>query len=139
MVKFGASMVWSPLSNLLLYGATADIEAAKAAGIAMALGPDWAPSGSKNLLAEIRIAKIVSALHGGLFSDRDIVAMATRSPAKMLRWDSLLGSLEAGKLADLLVVEGAAGDPYAAPAAPRRARDATRDGSTVSRAAASRS
>ena len=113
MVQFGASMVWSPLSNLLLYGQTADIESAKAAGVTMALGPDWSPSGSKNLLAELKIAKIVSAIHGGLFSDRDVVAMATRSPAKMLRWDNLLGSLEAGKLADLLVVEGAAGDPYA--------------------------
>lgn len=113
MVHFGASMVWSPLSNLLLYGQTVKIEAAKAAGVTIALGSDWAPSGSKNLLAELKIAKIVSALHGGLFSDRDIVAMATRSPAKMLQWDSLLGSLEAGKLADLVVIEGAAGDCYA--------------------------
>ena len=112
MVRFGASMVWSPLSNLLLYGRTAKIEDAKAAGITMSLGPDWAPSGSKNLLAELKIAKIVSGLHNGLFSDRDIVAMATRNPAKMLRWDDLLGSLEAGKLADLVVIEGAAGDPY---------------------------
>jgi 5-methylthioadenosine/S-adenosylhomocysteine deaminase len=113
MAQFGASMVWSPLSNLLLYGQTANVEAAKGAGVTMALGPDWAPSGSKNLLAELKIAKIVSGLHGGLFSDRDIVAMATCLPAKMLRWDSLLGSLEAGKLADFLVIEGAAGDPYA--------------------------
>lgn len=112
MKQFGASMVWSPLSNLLLYGQTAKIEAAKAAGVTMALGPDWAPSGSKNLLAELKIAKIVSGLHGNLFSDRDIVAMATRNPAKMLRWDNLLGSLEAGKLADLVVIEGAAGDSY---------------------------
>ncbi len=111
MVKFGASMVWSPLRNLLLYGHTAKVEAAKAAGMTIALGPDWAPSGSKNLLAELKIAKIVSALHGGLFSDRDIVAMATQSPAKMLRWDNPLGSLEAGKFADLVVIEGAAGEP----------------------------
>jgi 5-methylthioadenosine/S-adenosylhomocysteine deaminase len=113
MAQFGASMVWSPLSNLLLYGQTAKVEAAKAAGVTLALGPDWAPSGSKNLLAELKIAKIVSGLKGGLFSDREIVAMATRSAAKMLRWDNLLGSLEAGKLADLLVIEGAAGDSYA--------------------------
>ena len=112
MARFGASMVWSPLSNLLLYGQTAKIEAAKAAGVTMSLGPDWAPSGSKNLLAELKIAKIVSGLHNGLFSDREIVAMATCNPAKMLRWDNLLGSLGAGKLADLVVIEGAAGDPY---------------------------
>jgi 5-methylthioadenosine/S-adenosylhomocysteine deaminase len=113
MAQFGASMVWSPLSNLLLYGQTADIAAAKAAGITIALGPDWSPSGSKNLLAELKVAKIVSGMKGNLFSDRDIVAMATRSPAQMLRWDKLLGSLEPGKLADLVVIEGASGDPYA--------------------------
>jgi 5-methylthioadenosine/S-adenosylhomocysteine deaminase len=113
LVQFGGSMVWSPLSNLLLYGQTANIEAAKQAGVLMALGPDWAPSGSKNLLAELKIAKIVSGIHGQLFSDREIVAMATITPAKMLRWDTLLGSLEAGKLADLVAIEGAAGDPYA--------------------------
>ncbi|MBO0881580.1 MAG: hypothetical protein J2P17_14820, partial [Mycobacterium sp.] len=45
----GGSMVWSPLSNLLLYGKTADVGAAVAAGVPVALGSDWAPSGSKNL------------------------------------------------------------------------------------------
>ena len=113
MAQHKASMVWSPLSNLLLYGQTADVKAAKAAGVAIALGSDWSPSGSKNLLAELKIAKIVSAMNGGLFKDRDIVEMATRSPAKMLRWDHLLGSIESGKLADLVVIEGAAGDCYA--------------------------
>jgi cytosine/adenosine deaminase-related metal-dependent hydrolase len=42
------SMVWSPLLNLLLYGQTANLGAALAAGVSVALGSDWAPSGSKN-------------------------------------------------------------------------------------------
>lgn len=113
MAAHGASMVWSPLSNLLLYGQTADAKAAKTAGVTMALGSDWSPSGSKNLLAELKIAKIVSEISGGVFDDREIVAMATCNPAKMLRWDSLLGSVQAGRLADLIVIEGAAGDCYA--------------------------
>ncbi|HEV7693417.1 MAG TPA: amidohydrolase family protein [Hyphomonadaceae bacterium] len=112
MAKFGASMVWSPLSNLLLYGGTADIKAAKAAGVRIALGSDWSPSGSKNLLAELKVAKAVSDNGGGIFSDREIVAMATTSPAAMLSWGENLGSLEAEKIADLIVVDGTAEDPY---------------------------
>jgi len=57
----GASMVWSPLSNLLLYGQTADVAAAKKAGIKIGIGPDWAPSGSKNLLGELKVAWLASA------------------------------------------------------------------------------
>jgi 5-methylthioadenosine/S-adenosylhomocysteine deaminase len=110
MADFGVGMVWSPLSNLLLYGETADIAAAKAAGVRIALGSDWAPTGSKNLLAELKIAKAAGA---GVFSDRDLVAMVTRTPAAMLSWGENLGTLEAEKIADLIVIEGKTGDPYA--------------------------
>ena len=105
----GASMVWSPLSNLLLYGQTADIAAALAAHVPIALGSDWAPSGSKNLLSELKVARLAA---GTLLSGRDLAAMVTTTPAKMLGWDGRLGSLEAGKLADLIAVRGLHGDPY---------------------------
>jgi cytosine/adenosine deaminase-related metal-dependent hydrolase len=52
-------MVWSPLSNYLLYGDTADIEDAKSEGVLIGIGSDWSPSGSKNLLGELKIAKLV--------------------------------------------------------------------------------
>jgi 5-methylthioadenosine/S-adenosylhomocysteine deaminase len=50
LAEHGASMVWSPLSTLLLYGQTADVKAAQAAGVKIGVGSDWSPSGSKNLL-----------------------------------------------------------------------------------------
>ncbi len=112
MQQHGASMIWSPLSNLLLYGETADIAAAKASGIKMGLGSDWAPSGSKNLLGELKVARLVSAAQGGVFSDEELVGMATRNAAQILRWDAVVGSIEAGKRADLLVVAGTGDDPY---------------------------
>lgn len=108
----GGAMVWSPLSNLLLYGQTANIKAARAAGVRMGLGSDWSPSGSKNLLGELKVARLESAAQGGVFSDRELVAMATRDAAAILKWDRSLGSLEAGKYADVLVVDGRGGDPY---------------------------
>jgi cytosine/adenosine deaminase-related metal-dependent hydrolase len=110
----GGSMVWSPLSNLLLYGATADVVAARAAGVRMALGSDWSPSGSKNLLGELKVARLYSRQIGGVFTDSDLVRMVTSDAAAIVKWDKRLGSLEAGKYADLLVIEGTAGDPYGA-------------------------
>jgi 5-methylthioadenosine/S-adenosylhomocysteine deaminase len=38
--------------------------------------------------------------------------MATCNAARILRWDGVLGSIEAGKRADLIVVDGALLDPY---------------------------
>jgi cytosine/adenosine deaminase-related metal-dependent hydrolase len=114
LAAMGGAMVWSPLSNLLLYGDTAKIKAAKAAGARIGLGSDWSPSGSKNLLGELKVAHLVSQAQGGVFSDREIVSMATRVAASILQWDKLLGTLEAGKRADILVIEGRTGDPYAA-------------------------
>jgi hypothetical protein len=110
----GASMVWSPLSNLLLYGATANVAAMKAAGVMIGLGSDWSPSGSKNLLGELKVAKLVSANAPGgpIFTDQELVAMATSTAARMLGWDSAIGSIEAGKRADLIAVSGTTADPY---------------------------
>jgi cytosine/adenosine deaminase-related metal-dependent hydrolase/C-terminal processing protease CtpA/Prc len=108
----GGKMVWSPLSNLLLYGETADIKRARDEGVLISLGSDWSPSGSKNLLGELKVARLVSDKEGGLFSARELVAMATINPARTLKWDGALGSLEAGKRADMVVVDNRRGDPY---------------------------
>jgi cytosine/adenosine deaminase-related metal-dependent hydrolase len=114
LAAHGGAMVWSPLSNLLLYGATADIAAARAEGVRLGIGSDWSPSGSKNLLGELKVARLVSRSLGGVLADVDLVAMATRNAAAILKWDKALGSIEPGKHADLLVVARADGDPYAA-------------------------
>jgi 5-methylthioadenosine/S-adenosylhomocysteine deaminase len=108
----GGSMIWSPFSNLLLYGGTANVAAAKAASVPIALGPDWAPSGSRNLLGELKMAHLWSEINGGIFSAQELVAMVTREPAKMLEWFAAVGSLEAGKRADLVCVQGTTGDAY---------------------------
>lgn len=110
--KEKGAMVWSPMSNLLLYGETAKIKAAKEAGVRIGIGSDWSPSGSKNLLGELKVARLVSQAMGSVFSDRDILAMATRDAASILQWDAVIGSLEAGKRADLIVISQDSGDPY---------------------------
>lgn len=113
--RLGGSMVWSPSSNLLLYGATARVDAARRAGVRIGLGSDWSPSGSKNLLGELKVAHLYAQhLLDGQFTARDLVAMATRDAAAIVKWQHSLGTVEAGKRADLLVIDSKRGDPYEA-------------------------
>ena len=56
MAAAGTAMVWSPRSNLELYGTTANIRAAMDAGVEIALAPDWALTGSSNMLDELKVA-----------------------------------------------------------------------------------
>lgn len=113
LATHGGAVVWSPLSNLTLYGRTADLASWRRHGLRVGLGADWSPSGSKNLLAELKVARAVSRLQGGVYSDAELVAMATTNAASILGWASKLGAIQAGAHADLLVVRGTSGDPYA--------------------------
>jgi 5-methylthioadenosine/S-adenosylhomocysteine deaminase len=108
----GGAIIWSPLSNLLLYGDTAMIQTAKKNGILIGLGSDWSPSGSKNLLSELKVAKIFSDANGKIFSDEELIMMVTINAARILNWDTQLGSIEPGKRADLIVSQGSQGSGY---------------------------
>ncbi len=110
----GGSMVWSPLSNLLLYGQTADIAAALRQKVPIALGSDWAPSGSKNLLGELKVARMVAASANLPLSSADLVAMVTKTPAAMIGWGAQVGTVAKDFRADLVVVTGTTADPYRA-------------------------
>jgi 5-methylthioadenosine/S-adenosylhomocysteine deaminase len=112
LADHAVSMVWSPLSNLLLYGQTADVKAARAHGIRIGIGPDWSPSGSKSAFGELKVAHLVNTHLGLGLADSDLVAMATSDAARILRWEHELGSIETGKRPDLLVIRGTGGDPY---------------------------
>jgi Peptidase family S41 len=54
------AVVWSPFSNLWLYGTATNIPAARKQGVSICLGSDWGPSGTKHVLGEIKVAKLVS-------------------------------------------------------------------------------
>lgn len=106
------SIVWSPLSNLLLYGKTTDIEQALAEGLRISLGSDWSPSGSKNLLMEMKVARLHCQSAGIPISDYQITEMVTTNPADMLGWGSQVGTIEEGRRADFMVVSGKSGNPF---------------------------
>ena len=113
LAKAGAKMVWSPLSNFMLYGKTANIDAARKAGVPLSIGPDWAPSGSKNSLGELKVVDLVNKnAINNKFTDRELIEMVTRNPAQALNWGAKLGQIKAGMLADLLIVDDANADVY---------------------------
>jgi len=91
--KLGA-VVWSPFSNLWLYGATTDIAGARKQGVSICLGTDWGPSGAKNVLAELKVAKLASQKLGFGLKDSDLVAMVTSNPGMCWR-DAGDGPLDA--------------------------------------------
>jgi 5-methylthioadenosine/S-adenosylhomocysteine deaminase len=107
------SIVWSPFSNLWLYRATTDVRAAHAAGIRICLGSDWAPSGSKNVLGELKVADLWNRDQlDGAFSAQQLCEFVTANPADALLWTEQVGRLRRTLLADVLVVDERNDDPY---------------------------
>ena len=115
MAATGTALVWSPRSNLELYGTTADISAALNAGVEIALAPDWAITGSSNMLDELKTAAQWNRQHlGGRLTPRQLVDMVTSVPAHIAGVEDEVGSIQAGLRADLLVIAGDPDNPYGA-------------------------
>lgn len=97
------SLVWSPVSNLLLYGDTIDVETHLAAGINVALGSDWAPSGSKHVWDEAKFARAYFDAIGSPVPDALIFEMVTVNAARCLGMDHV-GRIREGALADFFIL-----------------------------------
>src|SRR5215471_7369643 len=109
----GGSVVWSPFSNIWFYGKTTDVLAASAAGMRICLGANWSPSGSKNLLGELKVADLYSRTQlGGALAPIQLCAMATCNPADALGWEDKIGRLRPGLHGDFLAVRDRGEDPY---------------------------
>jgi 5-methylthioadenosine/S-adenosylhomocysteine deaminase len=110
----GGKLVWSPQSNLRLYGQTTPAAKAFELGIPMGLGADWLPSGSQSLLAELSVARRTLARQGaaGEEVDRKLVRMVTSEGAQVAGLGDELGELAEGRAADVLVLERRYDDPW---------------------------
>ncbi len=108
------AVVWSPFSNLWLYGHTTDVPAARRHGVAVCLGSDWGPSGTKNLLGEIKVARLWSEQAAWGLSAFELAAMATATPGDALArcWGRQVGRLEPGACADVAVIARRDPDPF---------------------------
>ncbi len=113
MASVNSELVWSPLSNLLLYGDTTDVVAADQAGVSISISPDWGPSGSKNNLHELKVADMWNTNNlGGHFSNYELVEMVTSNPADATGWTPFVGRIKADLYADLVVIDTFHEDPY---------------------------
>ena len=115
MAHAKVGLIWSPRSNIELYGTTTDVRAAKEAGVKIALAPDWSPSGSDGLLQELQYAAVWNNSQiPPVFSSAELVRMATSIPAQLAGVDQNIGRIAPGLYADLLLIRKKGTDPYQA-------------------------
>ena len=97
------SVIWSPVSNLLLYDETIDIGPLMQAGVNVVLGSDWSPSGSKHVWDEAKFARFFFDALEVPISDALLFQMITAHAARCLGTYAL-GRLTAGAMADLFII-----------------------------------
>jgi hypothetical protein len=110
-----AVVVWSPRSNLSLYGNTAPVPLLLRSGVELALGTDWLLSGSMNVLRELDCARtFASTFWSGAVDDLRLFRMATASAARAVGAGGVLGQLSPGFLADILLIRRRKLNPHTA-------------------------
>ena len=113
MAAADAHLIWSPRSNWVLYGATAQVPDAVAAGVNVALSVDWTPSGSRDILEELRFAQQINLdLWSGALSAEFLARAVTRNAALALGLHDRVGQIAPGFQADLAVFPGDPTAPY---------------------------
>jgi 5-methylthioadenosine/S-adenosylhomocysteine deaminase len=105
----GAHVVHCPQSNMKLASGTCPVTRLLAKGVNVALGTDSAASNNDlNLFGEMQSAALLAKLDSGdatALPASEALAMATINGARALGLDDRIGSLETGKLADLIAVD----------------------------------
>ncbi len=115
MAGNGVGLIWSPRSNIELYGATAGVAGAKQEGVRIALAPDWSPTGSNGMLEELKFAATWNEGQSPrVFDEAELFKMATLCPAQLAGLSDQLGALEPQLQADLLVIKRRHLDAYQA-------------------------
>jgi 5-methylthioadenosine/S-adenosylhomocysteine deaminase len=100
----------NPESNMMLASGIAPVVAMRAAGMNVGLGTDG-PAGSNNnldMVEEMASAARLQKVSRGdpkALTARDVLEMATIAGARVLGLDGKIGTLEAGKRADIVIID----------------------------------
>ncbi|WP_438957999.1 TRZ/ATZ family hydrolase [Porticoccus sp.] len=109
IASFNAHVVHCPESNLKMASGFCPLAQLQERGINVALGTDGAASNNDlDMFGEMRTAAIVAkAVSGnpGAADAHTALQMATINGARALGWGDRIGSIEAGKAADLVAIE----------------------------------
>jgi 5-methylthioadenosine/S-adenosylhomocysteine deaminase len=103
----GVKVLHCPGSNLKLGSGIAPVVEMRARGISVSLGADGAACNNRlDMFDEMRLAATLQAVRKGpgSLTARDAVWMATREGARALGLEREIGSIEAGKRADLIII-----------------------------------
>jgi large repetitive protein len=114
MAQAGTGLIWSPRSNITLYGDTARVAVASRLGVEIALGTDWMPTGSMNLLRELKCADSYNEKYLHYFTDSKLWQMVTTNAAAVTATDDVIGLLAPGKVADIAVFRANGGKTFRA-------------------------
>lgn len=113
----GAHVIHCPESNLKLASGLCPVQKLMDAGINVAIGTDGAASNNDlDLFGEVRTAAMMAKVvadDAAALSAHQALTMATLNGAKAIGRDHELGSLVAGKLADIIAVD--LSDPFMQP------------------------
>ena len=107
--KYDISIVHNPLSNLVLGSGICDVKNLIDKNINVCLGTDGA--GSAYNINMFYHMQYVDLLQKGMYRDAnimnsyDVLKMATINGAKAINMDNLIGSIEQGKLADIIMLD----------------------------------
>ncbi|MDR0324264.1 MAG: amidohydrolase family protein [Treponema sp.] len=113
IAKAGASVSWCGFSNMFMFNVTSKIRKMIKAGVNVTIGTDSSATGSANLLAEIKYDReLYRSLYGEDLPAKKIFEMVTINSAKAFWMQDKTGSLEEGKLGDILVLKAKNDDPY---------------------------
>lgn len=115
--KHNMTLVWSPRSNLTLYGQTMDIKQVIQKEITVALAPDWTITGSSNMLQELKCAREYADINGlNNITNQKLYDMVTEMAAHIagLEQDGQLlgGKLAPNTYADFVVIKKKKDNPF---------------------------
>lgn len=109
MKDLNASVVHNPSSNCKLASGVAPISTFMDNNLNVALGSDGSSSNNnQNLFEEMHIASLLSSVFSGTLGNLkpfEVLKLATINGAKALGLDARIGTLEAGKEADILLLD----------------------------------
>jgi 5-methylthioadenosine/S-adenosylhomocysteine deaminase len=115
MAEREVKVLHCPGSNLKLGSGLAPVVEMRAKGISVSLGADGAACNNHlDMFEEMRLAAVLQSVRHqpGALTARDVIWMATREGARALGLEREIGSIEAGKKADLILIDAHGPDPY---------------------------